>query len=824
MSKQKSQITDFVVKGERRKRKHDDQDTTAQRESSSDQHGDGRDVDVGATGASTSSAQEEPPQASVSANPSALDIADFLNGKVSDEDKLRLMENRCPHPQFKFPSREFKDKRKESGRAKRYCQHDWFSKFPFLCYSTKEDGLYCLPCVLFPTKPKKGARSKLLISQSYCNWKDARSDINVHSTLEYHKAAMFTMTNFSTSTTTPDKRIDHSLTERRKELVQKNRQFLKSIIKTVEICGRQGWALRGHRDEQTSSALNKGNFKALLDFRVDAGDNALAEHLQTAPLNAVYTSAICQNDLLLCIKEYIQGIIISEVKAQPLGPFYTVEADEVTDIANWEQLAIVIRYLKGNKPIERLVGYVACDSITGEEICRNILDTLTALGLNPQDCRGQTYDGAGNMAGKERGCAARFQEVSPRAHYHHCSSHSLNLALSKACSVTEITLMLSAIKSTGLFFEGSPKRSRQLEKAISELNGRRREQGGGDQIPLQKLKLLCATRWVERHTALEDFIVLYEPVLDCLDMIRGQRDQTWSSKAITEANGLIAALTSSSFVVACVCASYIFEYTKSLSVMLQGTSMDVIRAYEQITMVTDEIKAVRDDVDAEFDRLFTSMSTMAEAAGIEITVPRTCRRQTARTNVPADGSSKIYWKRAVFIPYLDGLITELSNRFTSLSHKAVRALCLLPANLDLCSDDKVDAIVQYYGPDMPSPASVSQEVRLWKRFWREVDDAERPKTVSDTLRQMNSKQFPNVCAVLQSLLLLPVTSAEVERVHSAFKIVKKKLRSTMLEDRLNALILLYFHKDIALDYDEIINIYSRKHPRRMTFLNPMEEK
>ncbi|XP_071834953.1 52 kDa repressor of the inhibitor of the protein kinase-like [Apostichopus japonicus] len=146
------------------------------------------------------------------------------------------------------------------------------------------------------------------------------------------------------------------------------------------------------------------------------------------------------------------------------------------------------------------------------------------------------------------------------------------------------------------------------------------------------------------------------------------------------------------------------------------------------------------------------------------------------------------------------------------------------ANLDLCSDDKVDAIVQYYGPDMPSPASVSQEVRLWKRFWREVDDAERPKTVSDTLRQMNSKQFPNVCAVLQILLLLPVTSSKVERVHSAFKIVKTKLRSTMLEDRLNALILLYFHKDIALDYDEIVNIYSRKHPRRMTFLNPMEEK
>ena len=38
----------------------------------------------------------------------------------------------------------------------------------------------------------------------------------------------------------------------------------------------------------------------------------------------------------------------------------------------------------------------------------------------------------------------------------------------------------------------------------------------------------------------------------------------------------------------------------------------------------------------------------------------------------------------------------------------------------------------------------------------------------------------------------------------------------MGEDRFNALMLLYVHKDIELNIDAIIDSYSRKYPRRMT--------
>ena len=74
--------------------------------------------------------------------------------------------------------------------------------------------------------------------------------------------------------------------------------------------------------------------------------------------------------------------------------------------------------------------------------------------------------------------------------------------------------------------------------------------------------------------------------------------------------------------------------------------------------------------------------------------------------------------------------------------------------------------------------------------------------------------------ILRLLLMLPVSAATVERGHSSFKAVKTKLRSTTTEDRINALLLLYVHKDIRLNYDKIIDMYARADLRRMKLINP----
>ena len=90
--------------------------------------------------------------------------------------------------------------------------------------------------------------------------------------------------------------------------------------------------------------LNCRNFKELLKFRADAGDNILEQHLASCAKNASYTSKTTQNELLLCIKEFMQEAIVHEVKDQTFGHYYGIQCDEVRDSSNWEQLGLVLRY------------------------------------------------------------------------------------------------------------------------------------------------------------------------------------------------------------------------------------------------------------------------------------------------------------------------------------------------------------------------------------------------------------------------------------------------------------------------------------------------
>jgi hypothetical protein len=60
--------------------------------------------------------------------------------------------------------------------------------------------------------------------------------------------------------------------------------------------------------------------------------------LASCAKNATYTSKTTQNELLLCIKEFMQDAIVKEVKGQNFGHYYGIQCDEVTDASNWEQL------------------------------------------------------------------------------------------------------------------------------------------------------------------------------------------------------------------------------------------------------------------------------------------------------------------------------------------------------------------------------------------------------------------------------------------------------------------------------------------------------
>ena len=170
--------------------------------------------------------------------------------------------------------------------------------------------------------------------------------------------------------------------------------------------------------------------------------------------------------------------------------------------------------------------------------------------------------------------------------------------------------------------------------------------------------------------------------------------------------------------------------------------------------------------------VYAAASKMSQVAAQEIKIPRQCKRQTLRSNVEAD-TPEAYYRRAMFVPLLDNLVQQMSERFPQLTLHAARGLCLVPTDLDQLEHKNLDELKAYYEDDMPSPVSFEQ-VRLWRRQWRDCPQKDKPAALQATLehKACSAKVYPNIHSIVHHLLMSPVTSAGVERANSSLKFTK----------------------------------------------------
>ncbi|XP_071177886.1 52 kDa repressor of the inhibitor of the protein kinase-like [Mytilus edulis] len=311
--------------------------------------------------------------------------------------------------------------------------------------------------------------------------------------------------------------------------------------------------------------------------------------------------------------------------------------------------------------------------------------------------------------------------------------------------------------------------------------------------------------------------VYYNTIIDCLSAIGTERG--WDTKAVTESQGLLKRITDATFIVCFQTAMYYYGYLNGLSRKLQGTALDLLQGYSMVDNIKNVLISARGN-DAEYDNVYQKAEQMAEIADTELVIPRRCGRQTQRSNVPGD-TPQDYFKRAVYLPYIDALIQEYSSRFNSLSQKAVKAMALIPAHLEQTNRDALDDLLEVYIDDLPMASSFQKEYNLWQRQWSSQTD--KPTNIKDTLvdSRVCPLLFPNITKVLNLLLLTSVTASSVERANFSLRFVKNSVRSSMSEDRFNALVLLFVHKDIDIDIQAVLDMFARKYPRRMLLLNPL---
>ena len=131
-----------------------------------------------------------------------------------------------------------------------------------------------------------------------------------------------------------------------------------------------------------------------------------------------------------------------------------------------------------------------------------------------------------------------------------------------------------------------------------------------------------------------------------------------------------------------------------------------------------------------------------------------------------------------------------------------------PAVGDRNSD--IEAALEFYENDLPSPHVVDVELMRWKRKWCSTEDSDLPTSEVQILAPCDREFFPNIHTLipLYFFCTLPILSAECERSFSTLRRLKTYLRSTMLSERKSGLALMNinYHQDINIE--ELINTFA----------------
>lgn len=177
-------------------------------------------------------------------------------------------------------------------------------------------------------------------------------------------------------------------------------------------------------------------------------------------------------------------------------------ADEATDVATLEQMALCLRFYDQNelRIREEFIGFAECKSTTGESLTEFFLENLRANSVEVDKMRAQCYDGAANMAGEYRGVQARIKEVVPGAVYTHCKAHNLNLSIIHACKEPLFRNVINTLQEIAFIFDYSAKKLGIFKEHLVNDDTAKANMEGR-----QKLKALCETRCAARSEALFTF-------------------------------------------------------------------------------------------------------------------------------------------------------------------------------------------------------------------------------------------------------------------------------------------------------------------------------
>ena len=681
-----------------------------------------------------------------------------------------------------------------------------------------------------------GSSDDAFTKSGFSDWKNAsgeRGKLAKHANSRMHLLSLERMHNFKSATPIVVQLNDAAREMRARKDVERaeNRHIVETIFDVVRHLAKQNSAFRGH-DESTDSK-NRGNFLEELEF-LSKYHAPLRNWMDTHPQNVTYFSHMSQNEMIGILSSLITEIICSEVHA---AKYFSIECDEVTS-HNKAFMSIILRYVTNSTITERCIRLVQVSSLKGKSLAQVIIEVLNDLKLPLKDLIGKGFDGASNMSGKDEGVQQHLTAAGAEfSIYFHCFAHRLNLVLEHSVqNVPTIKAIFETIGDIYRFMEGSPKRHNVYEDHLKEKN-----------ITSGKLALhsFSDTRWSARSDNLEVVMNVYPALLSMFKEL--------SEQNINVATGLLVRLRQFKFVAACLILKKCFSLSRYASEYLQNDDMDLTSGVAAIQDLRATMESFRSD--EEFRTFLAEATSFAEKCDSQMldtcfrnpdpSMIQSKRRRTlpahftdgetiletasVRCNRP-DGESELEcFRRELYFPFLDQMLSELNKRFSDkacamMSHAAA----FHPRNLSSASLPKVEAIARFYELDVNRVGqqfllfSGSQKCRDWKGEYDQHQKAKKPWMCLPSLLNVFSKNdlhslYADLFRVITIVATLPVTVASCERTHSKVKIIHNYLRAAMSPDRLEDLVQISSERDIAdnIKLSKLVEVFKLANHRKL---------
>lgn len=644
-----------------------------------------------------------------------------------------------------------------------------YAKYPWICGCEVKNRLFCFTCILFGGDIHwTSAGISDLVHLSEKAKQHANSKQHVTNEMRF---ALLGKANIQ-------EKLDSAYWQniaKHNENVSKNRLVLSRIIDAIKFCGAFELALRGHDESVTSK--NPGIFQGLINYAAEL-DKTLKKHLETATVFKG-TSKEIQNDLLDCIFEIYREEVSTEINN---ARFLGVIADDTTDVSTHLQTVIVFRYVTSGKVVERFWGFFTNTQQTAEALSDVILAELEPLvGKNPNKLIAQSYDGAAVMSGRKGGVQVKIREKYPLAHFVHCCAHKLNLIMAQAASQnTQVRLFFSNLSEIPTFFSHSSQRTAVLDKVV------------GRKIPRS-----APTRWNFKSRTVNVVFEYREALIECMEEI--ERDSGTNNATKNQASSIRRMLQEKTFIFWLTFFHYVMPHVDVLFSEFQKRVIDSGDINKNLKKFKENITNIRNN---KMQDIIDSINAAEEVAELR-------RRRPNLEN----------WKEAA-IEVCDVIINVADDRFQYVDQ-------LNAANLFICEKfewfdmrfpiDYFTQTIKYYPMLEKQRLKTELSVLYSTKEYRKFSSC---STLLNFFMDSNLQEvFHEIIKLLEILITMPMTTVEAERDFSTLKRIKTFLRSTMSQERLNALACLsieqQFIRSIPNFNERVIDKFAAKKNRRI---------